>query len=125
MRSQSETITEKKLICRSCGAEYDAALVRCPFCGTAHAPVEEEEYMNKLEDIREDLHMETERSEKRIKKGMSSTVRAVLLVAIVIIMLLFGFLWLSGRSERSRSDRKKEEFLQDQGITTQQEDNNQ
>ena len=28
---------------------------RCPFCGTAYAPAEETEYMDKLEDIREDL----------------------------------------------------------------------
>ena len=41
--------------CRSCGGEFDEALVRCPFCGSAYAPAEEKEYMGKLEDIREDL----------------------------------------------------------------------
>ena len=44
-----------KILCKTCGAEYDASLVRCPFCGTAYAPAEESEYMDKLEDTRIDL----------------------------------------------------------------------
>ncbi len=43
------------IACRSCGAQFDAALVRCPYCGTAYAPAEENEYMGQLEDIRTDL----------------------------------------------------------------------
>ena len=52
---------------------------------------------------------------------MSATVRVILAAVVVAALLLFGILWFSGRSERSRSDQKKEEFLQNQGITTQQE----
>ena len=111
----------KKIICKSCASEFDASLVRCPYCGTAYAPAEEDEYMDKLEGVREDLHGQIEKGDKRIKKGMGSTVRAILIVIIVLLILLFGGLWLSGRSERSHSDRKKEEFLQDQGIITQRE----
>lgn len=112
---------EKKILCKRCGAEYDVSLVRCPFCGTAYAPAEEDEYMDKLEGIREDLHRQTEKGDIRIKKGMSATLRTILLVVIAILVILFGVLWLSGRQERSHSDREKEEFLQNMGITTQQE----
>ena len=122
MRSQSENMTEKKIICRSCGAEYDVSLVRCPFCKTAYAPAEEDEYMDKLEEVREDLHREVVKGDTRIKKKMSSTVCAILLVVIVILLIFFGILRLLAGLERGRSDRKKMEFLQDQGITTQQED---
>lgn len=111
-----------KTICRSCGAKYDAALVRCPFCGTAYAPSEEEEYMDKLEEIRKDLHRQKEKGDLRIKKGMGSVMCAIILAVIVIMLLLFGALWLAGRQERSYSEHSKEEFLQDLGITTQQED---
>ena len=111
----------KKIICKSCAAEFDEGLVRCPYCGTAYAPAEENEYMGKLEDVREDLHREIGRTDKKIGKGMGTAVRVILIVIIAILLLLFGVLWLSGRSERSHSDRKKQEFLQNQGITTEQE----
>ena len=112
---------KKVIVCKSCAAEYDASLVRCPYCGTAYAPAEEEEYMGKLEGIREDLHRQKDKGDARLKKKMSSTVRAVLVAVIVIVLLVFGILWLSGREERSWRDRKKQEFLQSQGITLQQE----
>ena len=44
---------EKMVICKSCGAEFDVSLVRCPYCGTANAPAEEEEPMNPEEDSEE------------------------------------------------------------------------
>ena len=114
-------MNKKNIICRTCGAEYDAALVRCPFCGTAYAPAEEEEYMDKLEGIRDDLHRQIEEGDRRIKKGTRSTVFTVFCVIVVIVLLLFCILWFSYRREQNRSDRNKEEFLQDQGIMTQQE----
>lgn len=122
MRSGSEKKMEKKIICKSCASEYEASLVRCPYCGTAYAPLEEEEYMDKLEEVRKDLHRETEKGDIRVKKGMNTTVRVILVTVAVIFLLLFGVLWLSGRQERSYSDRHKEEFLQNLGITTQQEE---
>lgn len=121
MLSQSEKMMNNKTVCTSCGAEYDISLVRCPFCGAAYAPAEEEEYMDKLEDVRRDLQQQPKKGEKKIKKGISSVVCAIILAALVIMLLLFGMLWLSGRLERNRTDRQKEEFLLDQGITTQQE----
>ncbi len=111
----------QKIICKNCGAEYDASLVRCPYCGSGYAPAEEEEYMGKLEDVREDLHRQIDKGNKRIKIDLSSAVRIIILTAVVLLLLIFGMLWLSGRHERNRSDRRKEEFLQNQGITTQQE----
>ncbi|MCR5672799.1 MAG: hypothetical protein K6F87_03670 [Lachnospiraceae bacterium] len=110
-----------KTVCKKCGAEFDVSLVRCPFCGTAYAPAEEAEYMDTLEEVRKDLHSRIDNGNTRIKKGMRSAVRIILLAVIVILLFLFGLLWFSGRAERSRSDWKKEEFLQDQGITLQQE----
>ena len=125
MRSESEMKMDNKITCKKCGAEYDVSLVRCPYCQTAYAPAEEEEYMGRLEEIREDLHRETEKGDLRIRKGMSKAARTILLTVIVILLLLFGVLWLSGRRERSHSDREKEEFLQNLGITTQQEETDQ
>ena len=111
----------QKIICKSCAAEFDADLVRCPFCGTAYAPAEEKEYMGKLEGVREDLHQEIQKGDRRIGKKMGRSVRNILIVIGVILLLIFGILKLTDRAERAGSDRKKQEFLQNQGITTEQE----
>lgn len=46
---------KKMIVCATCAGEFDASLVRCPYCGTAYALAEEEEYMEQLDDIRKDL----------------------------------------------------------------------
>ena len=115
---------KKMIVCKTCGAEYDESLVRCPYCGTGYAPAEENEYMDKLEGVREDLHSSIDEGNTRIRKKMGSTLSVILIVVVAVILLLFGAMWFSNRDERSRSDRKKEEFLRDQGITTQQEETN-
>ncbi len=72
MQARSEETMNKKIICRSCGAGYDASLVRCPFCGTAYAPAEENEYMETLEEVREDLHNQIEKGDTQTQKDINS-----------------------------------------------------
>ena len=57
----------KKIICPSCGGEYEEHLVRCPYCGTATLNAEENEYMGKLEDVRKDLEDYSGEGEKQVK----------------------------------------------------------
>ena len=111
----------KKIVCETCGAEFDASLVRCPYCGTAYAPAEEEEYMEKLEGVRTELHQEIDKGNKRIGRELGNTFRVILAAVIVILLLVIGGVWLSGKTERSREEQKNEEFLQNMGITTQEE----
>ena len=35
----------KKIVCTSCGAEFDEELAGCPYCGSANLKGEETEYM--------------------------------------------------------------------------------
>ncbi len=122
MPSRSEKMMKETIICESCGAEFEASLVRCPYCGTGYAPQEETEYMEKLEGIREDLAEQKEKGDRQLRKGMSGTIRIVLIAIIVLLLLLFGGLWLSDRAEKRHDAQRKEEFLQKEGITTQQEE---
>lgn len=113
--------TKKMIVCETCGGEYDAALVRCPFCGTGRASAEEGEYMEQLEEVRKDLEGHKEYGDRKLKKELASTARIVILVIAVILALVFGGLWLSRNRERDRSDQKKAEFLMNQGISTQED----
>ncbi len=112
----------KMIACSTCGAEFDGSLVRCPFCGTAYEPAEENEYMEQLEDIRKDVESHKEDGDKSIKAKMSLVARTSVLVIIVVALIILGSMWLLSIHNNSRADSKKEEFLKDQGITIQQEE---
>ena len=100
---------KKTVFCISCGAEFDPALIRCPYCGTGYAPAEENEYMDRLEGIRTDLETHKEDADKRLKKGVGTTVLAVIVTVAVIISLLFAGMWFSGKSERNRAEQHKQD----------------
>ena len=104
--------------CASCGAEYEVKLIRCPYCGTAPLAAEEDEYLGKLEDVRRDLEEYGSEGSRELKKGLGKTVLILIAVVIAIVMLIAGSIWLTGAGRRSDSQRKKEEFLTNQGITT-------
>jgi len=65
-----EKMKGKIVNCETCGAEFDASLVRCPYCGTAYEPAAEDEYMDKLEDVREDLSKHTKDADNATKKPL-------------------------------------------------------
>lgn len=113
---------EKMVVCANCGAEFEASLVRCPYCGIGYAPAEEEEYMSRLEEKRRDLESHKKDGEKAMKKGLGKTATVVVLIVAVIVVLLFGGLWMSDHLERGKAQQQKEEFLQNQGITIDEEE---
>ena len=48
--------TVKKIICSSCGAEFEDTLPKCPYCGSLNYKGAEAEYLGKLESMRQDMH---------------------------------------------------------------------
>lgn len=116
--------TGNMVICSSCGSEFDRSQVRCPYCGTAYAPAEEEEYMGKLEGIRADLEEHKEDGDRSLKKKLGRTLGFTIAAVILIILILTGILSLSNRHEKDRAEQNKEEFMNKLGITEQQGDEN-
>ena len=108
----------KMIKCTSCGADYDASLRRCPYCGTATPEADEKEYMDKLEDVRRDLGEYGSEGSKELKLGLGKTLRIMIVIVLAIAALIAGSIWLTGARARSDSQQKKEEFLTNQGITT-------
>ena len=113
---------KKMIICETCGAEYEASLVRCPYCTTAYAPAEEDEYMGQMDEIRKDLESHKEDGSVSLKKGFGKMALTVLLIVAAILILLIGGLRISRNMERNKSNKKKEEFLINQGINVQEDD---
>ena len=111
----------KMIICENCGGEFDEELVRCPYCGTGYLPAEENEYMENLDGIRKELAGYPEEGDASIHRRLSKAARMVLLVIAVIFLLILGSIWLSSITGKRSSREKKEEFLRNQGIVTEQQ----
>lgn len=110
-----ENMKGKIAKCESCGAEFDAALVRCPYCGTAYEPAAEEEYMDKLEDVREDLSKHTKDADNATKKAFKK-----ILIAAVIVIVIFAVLCIialitpksGSKHDTDELNSRKQELIQ-------------
>lgn len=109
----------KKMVnCSSCGAEFEARLVRCPFCGTHYEPAAEEEYMGKLEGVREELESHKGDAAQSTSKALIKTVILFVLAVAVILALAIGIFSLPEMRSRERQQEKKAEVLQRYGVST-------
>ncbi len=107
----------KTIICEKCGGHYDISLVRCPYCGAGYLPAEEDEYMDSMEEVRQDLEDSVNRSEKHIGKSVGLIAVGITAGAVMIILIIMLFLSLSKEKESEKNRQLKEEFLNDQQIT--------
>lgn len=114
----------KEIICKSCGASFDEALVRCPYCGTGHLPAEENEHMQNLEDIRQDLQDYERENVKKPGKKLAAAILIALLVIAAIVWFVLSGIWSASSRERDKSEQRKDDFLKNQGISTQVEESN-
>lgn len=110
---------EKMVRCSSCGAEFEAGQVRCPYCGTAYEPAAEEEYMGKLEEVRTELEGHKDDAAKSTGKALVKAVLLFVVAALVILALGIGIFLLPEMRQRQRQQEKKEEFLQKYSVETQ------
>ena len=105
--------------CTSCGAQFPAKMIRCPYCGTAYEPAAEEEYMGKLEDVRTELDQHKKDADKSTGKSLLRVILIFAIVVAVILLLGIGFYLLPELGSRARQREKKEEFLQKYSVSTQ------
>lgn len=82
------------MICPNCGASVEEHLSKCPYCGTMNFAGAEKEYLNELDDLKEDLDdlndVPDETVKKELKHAVSRTGKRVLFFG-VLIFLLVGF----------------------------------
>ncbi|MBQ6697103.1 MAG: hypothetical protein IJN16_10415 [Lachnospiraceae bacterium] len=91
---------KKMMQCKSCGAHFDEMLPKCPYCGSMSIKGAEAEYMDKLEDIREDMEdlsavpiQETKKELKKQTKFVFIIVGVILGLALLLVLveLIFGY----------------------------------
>lgn len=104
----------KKMICSSCGAEYEDSLAKCPYCDTINYKGAEKEYLNKLEDVREDMGELAYVPESTVKaelKKQGHLVRKIVIIVIIVIGLLFSVPYVLEFLADAGGPPEKEQFL--------------
>ena len=98
---------KKNVICENCGASFLADEERCPHCGAMHYAGAEKKYMNRLEDIREDMaELKTKAQETQAK-----SVKSGLLIgacAVTVILLVATLSSFTGKPRQDLFDMKYE-----------------
>lgn len=106
-----ETEIKKIINCRNCGAEFEASLPNCPYCGRMNLPAAESEYMTKLENIRGDLEelggMAGRKAivhSRRMSRKLLTVLAAMFLIAAVIVAV-------RAVQSRENAGKSREEYL--------------
>jgi uncharacterized membrane protein YvbJ len=91
-----------KIRCRSCGAEFDDSLAACPYCGAVNEKGAEKEYMDKLDDIHDDM---SELSDDGIEQAAETTKKTGKIIAIaaivtVLLVVVIGSDWHNVKSKK-------------------------
>lgn len=79
--------TVKKIVCSSCGAEFDDTLPKCPYCGSLNYKGAEAEYLGKLEGMRQDMQQLGQVPEQELKQKLKKKQKFVIRVFIVVAVL--------------------------------------
>ena len=79
--------TVKKIICSSCGAEFEDTLPKCPYCGSLNYKGAEAEYLGKLESMRQDMQQLEQVPEKELKKKLKKKQKFVIKLLILLAAL--------------------------------------
>lgn len=84
------------MICKNCGAHFDDNLPKCPYCGALNYTGARKEYMDQLEDMKEDLEDLQETVPEIYTselKGQARQVRKITLIILGIFALLALLFW--------------------------------
>lgn len=109
-----------KIICASCGGEFEENLPKCPFCGSMNLSGAEAEYMDKLDDVRENLDdlkdVPIEETKKEFQKQGRFLKKTFLTIGIILIGLLVIWAIVMKLDSRDARDPKADFIWQQENF---------
>ena len=90
--------------CPNCGADIDATLSKCPYCGYINIEGAEDQYMDKLEEMRNRLDVVDDEARDEYKKGLFKPLKVIIVVSIIVLVIFLTALLLSARIDRANKD---------------------
>ena len=101
----------KQITCPSCGAQFEDTLPKCPYCGTMYYPAAEKEYMDQMEDLREDVGELKQLPREEAKKHLKKRARFIWIALFLLAAAAALIGWLYVRHERNEAQETEEEYL--------------
>ena len=94
----------KLIKCPNCGADIDESLSKCPYCGYINIEGAEDQYMDKLEDMRSRLDVVDDEARDEFKKGIFKPLKVIVIVSIIVFVIFCAGLMLYLRAEKINKD---------------------
>ena len=96
-----------KYICKSCGAEIDDTMPKCPYCDTLIVKGAQKAYMDKLYDIREDMEDLKELPYDVVREEVrhqGKRIKTIIIATVVIVVLFAAYIvWQNQLYERDHT----------------------
>ncbi|MBO4845273.1 MAG: zinc ribbon domain-containing protein [Lachnospiraceae bacterium] len=94
----------KMIKCPNCGADIDETLSKCPYCGYINIEGAEDQYMDKLEDVRSKLDVVDDEARDEYKKGLFKPLKVIIIVSVIVFVIFCAGLLLSARIDKINKD---------------------
>ena len=94
----------KMIKCPNCGADIDETLSKCPYCGYINIEGAEDQYMDKLEDMRSKLDVVDDEARDEYKKGLFKPLKVIIIVSVIVFVIFCVGLLLSARIDKINKD---------------------
>lgn len=105
--------------CSGCGAMYDADYSYCPYCGRMNDPAAEREYMEHLEELRQDveeLSVIPGQEAAKVAKSQGKKVLVIVIVTLCVIGLIAGVVFLRESMTLGQDDPKASYLWRQENI---------
>ena len=109
---------EHKIICPSCGAKIDHTLPKCPYCDNSNPYGAELAYMDKLEDMKEDLAELENIPQQEAEKAFRRQGKKLILIGVTLAVIVGGVLVMSALISRRDENELREQvnWLMEYGM---------
>lgn len=97
----------KKIVCSSCGGQFEDTLPKCPYCGSLNYKGAEAEYLGKLEGMRQDMQQLEQVPEQALKVKIRKKQKLVVKIWIILAVLaaVFAAVFFAVRYTKPRDAR--------------------
>ncbi len=102
-----DNMTDKIHACPNCGAEVRSSDTKCPFCGYINEEGAEKAYMDRLNDLKDDLDVVDEAAAEEYGRGYGKVFKLIL-ITLAVLLVISGIVYACMIAKKnSRAEAEK------------------